>query len=202
MKTCTRCGTTTDKFAKRSANKDGLASVCKTCTSIYKKIYAQKKTSAPQLKRCTKCNIIKKQEEFYKNKYSVDTLHRWCKECDNLRLEIYRNTLQGRTRIHSSRKTNGKYSASKAKAKSNGIEWSLSKDDYTILLSMPCTYCRNKIKQDFGYGITRLDNDKGFEPGNVITCCKTCNKIKASGLSYQEMTLIGETISRLKSNSP
>jgi hypothetical protein len=49
-----------------------------------------------------------------------------------------------------------------------------------------CSYCgsepRNVAKAfngDFGYnGLDRIDNTKGYEPGNVVTCCFICNNAK------------------------
>lgn len=33
------------------------------------------------MKKCTKCEKVKTEEEFYKDKSTRDGLARWCKEC-------------------------------------------------------------------------------------------------------------------------
>lgn len=202
MKICTKCGTYTNEFARRKASSDGLASICKTCTREYRRKYASVKAQPPALKKCTKCNTIKRPNEFYRNRYSRDALHRWCKDCDNLRLEIYRNTHDGKQKIHAMRKTSGRYAACAARAKRSGVEWTLEEEDYNLLVSMPCTYCRTVPGPKFGYGITRLDLLLGFERGNVITCCEVCSKLKLESFSHHDMMLIGEAVNKIKSSKP
>lgn len=54
-----------------------------------------------------------------------------------------------------------------------------------------CFYCGTEPKQKNGKllynGIDRVDNDKGYELGNVITCCGTCNKAK-SVMGFKEFS--------------
>ncbi len=79
----------------------------------------------------------------------------------------------------------------KYSAKARGHEWSLSKDFVLKLNSQPCHYCgiapKQKIAElktrkcngEYLYnGIDRLDNAKGYIPGNVVPCCGTCNRAK------------------------
>ena len=74
----------------------------------------------------------------------------------------------------------------KAGAAVRNIEWNLSDDDVKRITSENCFFCgkqpSNKIKarieKDGVYiysGIDRIDNTKGYEIGNVVSCCWECN---------------------------
>lgn len=71
-------------------------------------------------------------------------------------------------------------------AKRRGLGFNLSKNDVIGLTQENCSYCNKKpsnIKKTrrgiFKYnGIDRVDNTIGYVVGNVVTCCKTCNKAK------------------------
>ena len=67
-------------------------------------------------------------------------------------------------------------------AKERGIDWKI-KDSYAKeLISKECFYCGAKFSNEWdGYkynGIDRVDNEKGYEEGNVVPCCKICNVAK------------------------
>lgn len=55
---------------------------------------------------------------------------------------------------------------------------------FTQLTEANCFYCGIKPKQikgDIVYnGIDRIDNEVGYEYGNVISCCGRCNKAKGT----------------------
>lgn len=76
----------------------------------------------------------------------------------------------------------------KQRANSDDIEFSLSKSYVRKLFKCICYYCGEepsqvadfaKLKGTFTYnGIDRIDNDKGYMKENVVSCCKTCNRMK------------------------
>ena len=73
-------------------------------------------------------------------------------------------------------------------AKVRGYSWGLSDKQVFDLFSQPCAYCgaapgnvfhSRHSTGDFIYsGIDRVDNNRGYEPDNVVPCCGTCNKAK------------------------
>lgn len=83
----------------------------------------------------------------------------------------------------------------KTRARLRGHVWSLTLDQAEDLFQTKCHYCgcdpahRSRRKYNHGdyiyNGIDRVDSSKGYEPGNVVTCCKRCNVAK-NDQSYEE----------------
>lgn len=73
-------------------------------------------------------------------------------------------------------------------AKDRDLSFSLSFDDVLGVVQQDCFYCGEKpyicfkttdARQGFTCnGIDRLDNTIGYEKGNIVPCCKQCNKAK------------------------
>lgn len=84
---------------------------------------------------------------------------------------------------------NGLIHAYKGNAKRRGINFTLTKKDCIILFESNCYYCgveptsvykRKKAYGCYKYnGIDRIDNSKGYEIKNVVSCCSTCNYAKS-----------------------
>lgn len=49
-----------------------------------------------------------------------------------------------------------------------------------------------------GIGLDRLDNAKGYEPGNVVSCCSECNIARSDNFTPEEMKVIGMAIRKVK----
>jgi hypothetical protein len=58
-----------------------------------------------------------------------------------------------------------------------GYEFSLTKDQFEELTYSPCYLCG--FKNSSGNGLDREDNEKGYIYNNVLSCCSTCNMMKA-----------------------
>lgn len=67
-------------------------------------------------------------------------------------------------------------------AKTRGLRWELEDLECESLFADTCYYCGSEPHQTinrFQYnGIDRVDNDKGYVSGNVVSCCKICNRAK------------------------
>ncbi len=76
----------------------------------------------------------------------------------------------------------------KGAARRRGYAWSLTAEQAFALFALDCDYCgappsnravSNPKTGSFTYnGIDRVDNDRGYEPSNVVACCKHCNIAK------------------------
>ena len=71
-------------------------------------------------------------------------------------------------------------------AKRRGYVWDLDRDFALVLLQGNCYYCSDKpsktakcgSKRALYNGIDRIKNDVGYQKGNVVSCCTTCNLAK------------------------
>jgi hypothetical protein len=80
------------------------------------------------------------------------------------------------------------YGTYKRHALRRGYVFELDKASFSELSQKNCFYCNqspsNVMRRDvsngiFVYnGIDRIDNSKGYEEGNVVPCCKICNRMK------------------------
>lgn len=75
-----------------------------------------------------------------------------------------------------------KWGASKRK-----IIYRLTREQFVAVVTKPCFYCGAEpaFKKRPTYasgvavtGIDRINSAKGYEPGNVISCCWVCNRAK------------------------
>ena len=136
-----------------------------------------------KLKRKNKPKDMEKQR-----KYTNDSRERKKKE---LGLEEYHRIMNEKARIY--RLTHPEYCADyefykniskiprylfyKNRAKKENFDFSLDFTSAEILFNDECFYC-GYINFVFGNGIDRLDNSKGYNISNCVTCCTVCNYIK------------------------
>jgi hypothetical protein len=64
-------------------------------------------------------------------------------------------------------------------AKKRGINFQISKTRFNELILQTCFYCDYKKEGEVN-GIDRVDNNKGYQDDNVVTCCEVCNQLKGS----------------------
>lgn len=76
------------------------------------------------------------------------------------------------------------------------LPWGLSLEEYKELVTSPCYYCgAPPSQQPQGVwmkgrdlkrnGIDRVDNSKGYELGNCVSCCTSCNREKRAQTQAQ-----------------
>lgn len=76
----------------------------------------------------------------------------------------------------------------KVSARRRGHVWNISDAEAEVIFSSDCHYCgcnpchytkTKKMNGGFTYmGIDRVDSSLGYEPGNVVPCCRRCNVAK------------------------
>jgi hypothetical protein len=80
----------------------------------------------------------------------------------------------------------GKY---KRSAKNRSLTWNLDDTLFRTLIvsacfycgAAPCGICRDRAGSLVKYnGIDRQNNNLGYDPGNVVSCCATCNYMKSA----------------------
>lgn len=99
-------------------------------------------------------------------------------------------------------------------AYNRGLAWDLTDEEFDRLISQDCAYCgcvpsmvekgSGSRSGDFVHGgIDRVDNAQGYFMGNVVPCCRVCNRAKG-GMSHAEyLAWIGRLTSfRAKRRKP
>lgn len=95
------------------------------------------------------------------------------------------------------RKPGTRFAQSKWRANSAKVAWTLTKQTYFALLQMECWYCNGffqKQSEMTGVGLDRIDNSKGYEPGNVISCCGACNLTRQSRWTCEQAKVMIEAV--------
>ncbi len=114
-----------------------------------------------------------------------------CKEClrQLRRLRYQQDGETARTR----------YSTARASARKRKIEFALSFEEFSTIVSQPCTYGPPATAPEIRVGIDRKDNSKGYETGNCVPCCARHNQIKSDVFSHADML---DIIARYSSAQP
>lgn len=71
--------------------------------------------------------------------------------------------------------------------------------DYTVKelmeqLDLPCFYCGTI---DDKRGLDRIDNSLGHTKANTVSACWTCNRVRGSDFTQQEMLIIGPVVRKI-----
>lgn len=73
------------------------------------------------------------------------------------------------------------------KRKKHKYLWRLTIDEFAELCKKPCTYCRGVLGEvEYGKGLDRIDHTKDYVMGNVLPCCRTCNRIRGDDITVPE----------------
>lgn len=119
---------------------------------------------------CTSCHLAKSSEWKRKNPERMSALrkNRYSKNAEKFRQEArdYRGRCQDISR----------YSQYKSGAKRRGLDFDLTYLEFMMFWQKPCQYCGSGIAT---IGIDRIDNTKGYSINNIVSCCDTCNWMKA-----------------------
>lgn len=173
-KICTKCGeekpATAEYFRKAKGGKNGLRGQCKVCDKEYNKEYNEpynkqyRKEHADKVKEC--CDRYYKENadkiKEYGKQYRIENKEK-IKEKDKL----YRRSNPQRTAFH---KQNRRARAKELPATLTVEQWERIKDDF----GNRCAYCGKKKKLEQEHFIS-LSKGGGYEYGNIIPACKSCN---------------------------
>jgi hypothetical protein len=76
----------------------------------------------------------------------------------------------------------GKYATCRRQAKKRGIIFDLPYEYFCYLERFTCNYCGDSVD---GVRLDRVDSSFGYEIGNVVQCCSTCNYMK-NDMNYRD----------------
>ena len=119
---------------------------------------------------CPDCKLDKKLSQFYIRK-SDKTPFSYCIPCFKFRVN--------KCRVHYQKQYNqssrGRYNFYKSHAKSRGLCFELSYEQFESFNGKHCIYCGDILKR---VGIDRHDNKIGYVLSNCKPCCTVCNRMK------------------------
>ena len=122
---------------------------------------------------CTCCKRELPISEFFKDNFHPDGLRYECKQCSKEQCQKYRE--EHEEELKKQRNSfHGKYITYKSGAKRRGYDFNLTEEQFTAILNKPCMYCGSTEN----IGVDRLDNSKGYDVDNCISCCSMCNMSK------------------------
>ena len=165
------------------------------------------------MKKCTKCLENKEISEFHILKTSKEGLSAWCKPCKKEYDKEYRSSDKVQNYYKSEeyklKKINyinqnylkRKINNIKSKIKFSGrnLEFSITEKDlkiikYCPLLNIELDYCVGSGRKNWNsVSIDRIDNSKGYIPGNVWIISKLANTMKNCATKDQ-LILFSENI--------
>ncbi len=99
------------------------------------------------------------------------------RERNNKRLREWRANNKEHCSAWAKGSVNTRMDAIRRQATKKGYAWSLTDDEATGMMTSPCWYC-GYLHDTFVNGIDRQDNRVGYEAGNCVPACKTCNYMK------------------------
>lgn len=69
----------------------------------------------------------------------------------------------------------GKFRIYKTTAKQRGLIFNISFELFSTFWQKDCSYCGTNITT---IGLDRIDSEKGYVEGNIVSCCAFCNTMK------------------------
>lgn len=101
---------------------------------------------------------------------------------------------------HFHRTPESRFSNAKLRAKKRDLIWNITFDEFKTLIQQPCHYCQNKLGKavEVGVGLDRIDNNRGYELTNVVSCCWPCNILHSNILTADETMQVVKFILTLR----
>jgi hypothetical protein len=154
--------------------------------------------------------VDKEKEKKYRKKYRED--HKEQLRQYNLEHREHLNRYRREWRANNSERNKtsqkryyttvkGRFMAAKYAANKRGKIFTISLAEYQKIILNPCYYCNNQLGDQSitGSGLDRINNLIGYELGNIISCCWTCNKIKNDTLTCEEAKAAVDAVLKLRS---
>lgn len=167
---------------------------------------------------CKTCKVPKPADAFYRDPRRPSGVTSECKPCQRVRNQRWIDANRERFRHLNRDATNGKrrrdpirnlVATARARAKKSGLEFSITEADLTI--PEFCPVLGTKLTYGLGWGqgqsltvrdtrasLDRIDNSKGYVPGNIIVVSYRANRIK-SDATTTELLKIARFYARLDS---
>lgn len=154
-------------------------------------------------KICASCKAEKSLEDFHRDRQRKCGFHSYCRTCVKERQKGYQSpTHNARNRIHYRTKRAECYRRDPLhylwrtayhRSKQNGVEFSIVKDDIKLNRICPIFGIELDVltnNAETGMSLDRVDNTKGYVPGNCVVISRKANRLKGDGTVEQFKALI------------
>lgn len=148
--------------------------ICNMCNSILEPLV---NWTAGQIKSqsniCKKCKNVKSEkwrrdngilEKQLSQKYSA----KWHEKKKIANIQYWKDNPKKKA-----------YHSYNQNAKNRNIPFNLTYNDFLKFDNENCYYCGSEVTTLSGIGVDRLDNKRGYEIGNIVSCCSQCNWMKS-----------------------
>ena len=116
---------------------------------------------------CPKCGKMQPIEKFTRNNKITSV----CTECE----PFNQKTKEEKEYIADLKK---RYNLYRHKKNTYDKPFNLSLSEFEEITNQKCFYCGQYTQGKNHCGIDRIDSNKGYEKGNMVPCCTTCNTMK------------------------
>lgn len=132
----------------------------------------------------------------YRNAYYAANKDKWA---TSYRKRAYATATLNRINV------SWRFTRGKSHSKRRNKEWSLTLEQFTAAVSLPCFYCADTLgcaSDNVSTGLDRLDNTKGYTADNVVSCCKHCNSVRGDKLTVHETMVAIQAVMSVRHNLP
>ena len=120
-------------------------------------------------KICSKCNILMSLDNFHRHKSGLYGHSSFCKKCASKeRSERHKKYIS---------LPKNKWKILLKNAEKRDIDVDISYKDFLGFKNKPCEYCGEKLD---AIRVDRVDGNKSYKIGNIVSCCADCNFMKNS----------------------
>lgn len=80
----------------------------------------------------------------------------------------------------------------------------LTEEQFTTIIILPCNYCNNQLGSTInatGSGLDRIDNSRGYELDNVVSCCVICNRMRGDHFTPEETKIAAQAVIAYRKNN-
>ncbi len=152
---------------------------------------------------CTVCDktalLTKKQcRSCYKKAYRITNHAKLLEQERAQHLHNRLNRLKAYEKFRYSPKARFRYMTRDASKRA--LSCTLTLEEYVSLITKNCYYCECQMPRSMGTGLDRIDNSKGYDTGNVLTCCGDCNLLRMHKLTVEETKLLSMTLKAFREN--
>src|SRR3990167_8701685 len=113
------------------------------------------------------------------------TVKNWCgRTCDNCYRTKVRPHLKN-SKYNALKQVHNRYLYLKRYCNRINRQFDLTLEQFIEIRKNNCEYCEGPLSE-YGSGLDRSDNSKGYTLNNVVPCCKQCNWIKGPYLTKNE----------------